>query len=115
MSSIVESSKNAIIKSLGESEHDNIFFDMGVGCGYYVFGRKKNGIITTQMIEFGDDDTIREFSKDCRHIRETNIIKPPIAKDTTIDSENYTKNLEERIAKLEDIILKMGIAPSGNE
>ena len=104
MSSIVESSKNAMIQTLDESVHDNIFLNMGIGCGYYVYARKRNGVITTQMIEFGDDDAIRKFSKDCRHIRETRNTSPPAT-----ESETRMKQLEKRIAKLEDIVLKMGI------
>ena len=111
MSAIIKDSKNEIIQILEKSSYDNIFLNMGVGCGHYVFGRKKNGVITTQIIEYGEDDAIREFSKDCRHIRETIDTAPPQA----TESETRLKQLEKRIAILEDILLKKGIDVRGDE
>ena len=90
--------------------HDNIFLNMGVGCGYYVYGRKRNGVITTQMIEYDEEEAVREFSKDCRHIRETINTSPPAT-----ESETRMKQLEKRIAKLEDILLKKGIDVREND
>jgi hypothetical protein len=111
MSAIIENGKKAVIKTLEESAHDNIFLNMGVGCGHYMFGRKKDGVITTQLIEYSEEETISEFSKDCRHISETKDAAPPQA----TESEARMKRLEKRIAILEDILLKKGIDVRGGE
>ncbi len=102
MSAIIENGKKAVIKALEDSQHDNVFLNIGVGCGYYVFGRKKNGVITTQMMEYGEEEAIREFSKDCRHISETRSVAPP----QVTESERRIKELEDRVAILEDILFK---------
>ena len=111
MSAIIENGKKAVIKALEESQHDNIFLNMGVGYGYYVYGRKQNGVITTQMIEYDEEEAVREFTKDCRHIRETRIIRPPQA----TESETRMKQLEKRISKLEDIVFKKRINDSESD
>ncbi len=95
--------------------YDNIVLNMGVGCGYYVYGRKRNGVITTQMIEYDEEEAVREFSKDCRHIRETKDTVPPIATSATTESDTRMKRLEKRIAILEDILLKKGFDIRGGE
>lgn len=84
---------------------------MGVGCGHYMFGRKKDGVITTQLIEYSEEETISEFSKDCRHISETKDAAPPQATESDI----RMKQLEKRIAILEDILLKKGIDVRGDD
>ena len=110
MSAIIENGKKAVIKTLEESVHDNIFLNMGVGCGYYVYGRKKHGVIMTQMIEYDEEEAVREFTKDCRHIRETRDTSPPAT-----ESETSMKQLEKRIAKLEDIVFKKRINVSESD
>jgi hypothetical protein len=57
------------------------------------------------MIEYGEEEAIREFSKDCRHICETRSVAPPQA----TESERRIKGLEDRVAILEDILFKKGV------
>ena len=62
------------------------------------------------MIEYDEEEAVREFSKDCRHICETRDTSP-----SATESETHMKQLEKRITKLEDIVVKMCIDVREND
>lgn len=65
---LVERNKKSILEKLAAEEQDNIFMNLGCGQGWYIFGRKKNGVVELKGFSYENGNAIKEFTEGCKNL-----------------------------------------------
>jgi hypothetical protein len=65
---LVERNKRSIQEKLAAAEQDNIFLNLGCGQGWYMFGRKKNGVIELKGFSGEQNAAIKDFTEGCKNL-----------------------------------------------
>lgn len=97
--------KKSILDTLQRTESDNIFLDIGVGCGKFLFGRKRNGEVSIQLFDYEDKDAVTQFCKDCCHIGEVKPIQNKSASHVSL--QDIKRELDELKKDVKEILLRL--------
>ncbi len=103
--------KKSILDTLQRTESDNVFLDMGVGCGKYLFGRKRNGEVSIQLFNYEDKDAVTQFCKDCCHVREVKPVQHTSASQVSL--QDIKRELDELKKDVKEILSRLSSRESG--